>query len=206
MLALAHAALFLAGVVVTTPPASAQGPAASASLAAIPSSLGAPGVMALGFAIAGEPIHAFPRTEGGSILPAGSRIPDEAQPLVELMWRTSATFRRQCARLAQAGATVTLTISPRMAGTNHGESEIRRKAGLRADVQLRGADPASAEYLAHEIEHVVEQIDGIDLRLAVAGRVHGVRRGMCRETYETARAIAVGRIVAREVDEFQDRR
>jgi hypothetical protein len=33
-----------------------------------------------------------------------------------------------------------------------------------------------------------------------------VRRGMCRETYETARAIAVGRIVAREVDEFQDRR
>lgn len=206
MSALAHAALFLAAIVFTAPPADAQGPAASASVAAIPSLLGAPGVLAFGFAITGEPIHSFPGATAGSILPAGSRIPDDAQPLVELMWHASATFRRQCARLAQADAVVTISVSPRMAGTNHAESVIRREAELRADIQLRGADPSSAEYLAHEIEHVVEQIDGIDLRLAVAGRVHGVRRGMCRETYETARAIAVGQIVAREIDAFRNRR
>ena len=206
MSALAHAALFLAGVVVTTAPAYAQGPAAKATTAAIPSSLGAPGVLAFGFAFADEPIHSFPGATAGSILPAGSRIPDDAEPLVELMWRASATFRRQCARLAQAGTTVTLTISPRMAGTNHAESVIRRTAELTADIQLRGADPASAEYLAHEIEHVLEQVDGVDLRLAVAGHVHGARRGIGGETFETARAIAVGRIVAREIGAFQNRR
>jgi hypothetical protein len=204
MPALAPAALFVAGVVFTTAPVPAQGPAVPASAAAIPSSHAASGLLAL--AAAREPIQPFPDTRTGSILPPGSRIPDDAQPLVELMWRASPMFRRQCTRLVQARAAVTISISPRMAGTNHAESVIRRKAGVRADIQLRGADPASAEYLAHEIEHVLEQIDGIDLRLAVAARVHGVRRGMCRETYETARAIAVGRIVAREIDEFQDRR
>lgn len=204
MPALAPAALFVAGMVFTTPPVPAQGPHAPASVAAIPSSHAAPGVLAL--AITDEPIQSLAGTRTGSILPAGSRIPDDAQPLVELMWRASAMFRRQCTRLVQARAAVTISISPRMAGTNHAESVIWRKTRLRADIQLRGADPASAEYLAHEIEHVLEQVDGVDLRLAVAGSVHGVRRGMCRETYETARAIAVGRIVAREINEFQDRR
>jgi hypothetical protein len=55
-----------------------------------------------------------------------------------------------------------------------------------------------SEYLAHEIEHVLEQIEGVDLTSAVAKGVRGARRIDGGRTFETDRATAVGRLVAGE--------
>ena len=63
------------------------------------------------------------------------------------------------------------------------------------EARLRVAEP---EYLAHEIEHVLEQIDGVNLRWAFEQRLDGVRL-TAAEHFETTRAVAVGRTVADEV-------
>ena len=72
---------------------------------------------------------------------------------------------------------------------------------LTADVRLGGAQFDYSEYLAHEIEHVLEQVDGIDLRSAVAQNRRGAHRvnGGLVEIFETDRAVAVGRLVRKEV-------
>jgi len=53
----------------------------------------------------------------------------------------------------------------------------------------------TAELIAHEIEHIVEQLDGVDLE-AQAG--NGAVWSSGHRTFETRRAIEVGRRVARE--------
>jgi hypothetical protein len=62
------------------------------------------------------------------------------------------------------------------------------------------------ELIAHEIEHVLEQVDGVDLRSLATMRDSGVRsvapdlsRYETRPRYETRRAMLVGAIVTREV-------
>jgi hypothetical protein len=115
------------------------------------------------------------------------------------MWRQSLTFRRQCAKLAEHPP-VTVSIDLAVG--------VRNTSGARATVQRRGARLEVAihvdlrrperfvEHVAHELEHVLEQLDGTDLpRLARQG-VEGVVLEAAR--YETARARAIGRAVARE--------
>jgi hypothetical protein len=53
------------------------------------------------------------------------------------------------------------------------------------------------EQIAHELEHVLEAVDGTDLPRLSRQRVDGVID--LGGSYETARAQSVGRIVAREV-------
>ena len=54
------------------------------------------------------------------------------------------------------------------------------------------------EHIAHELEHVLEAVDGTDLPRLARQRVDGVMN-LGRHHYETARAQSVGRMVAREV-------
>ena len=54
------------------------------------------------------------------------------------------------------------------------------------------------ELLAHELEHIIEQLDGVDL----AARSTVARSGVwgCMDgTFETSRAVRVGTLVANEV-------
>jgi hypothetical protein len=68
---------------------------------------------------------------------------------------------------------------------------------LSASVQIEMRDPARyVEYLAHELEHVLEQIDGVDLVRLKRQGVDGVEHVGGQD--ETARARSVGRAVARE--------
>jgi hypothetical protein len=80
------------------------------------------------------------------------------------------------------------------------ESVITPGASLRASIHLKAGDGSAAEYLAHELEHVLEQLDGVDLELAVSKRVNGATFAERAGTFETARAVAIGRLVAREVE------
>ena len=73
----------------------------------------------------------------------------------------------------------------------------RRRNRLLATIDVDLRKPGLfAEHLAHELEHVLEQIDGVDLPRLASRRVAGVidEGG----SYETVRAMAVGRAAARE--------
>ena len=131
-------------------------------------------------------------------LPANLVVPDLLRPLVTTMWRTSATFRRQCARLGENPAVVVhIELVARM---RHGRalSRVERHdGGVHASVQIELRTPELyVELIAHELEHVLEHVDGTDVsRLARQG-LDGVMN--VDGQYETARARSVGRTVARE--------
>ena len=77
---------------------------------------------------------------------------------------------------------------------------------LRVRISSRLADRAAAEYLAHELEHVLEQLDEVVLAHAVANHVHGASSNGTPPVFETRRAIVVGKLVAAEVQAYRDRR
>jgi len=121
------------------------------------------------------------------------------------MWRDSPTFRRQCAHLADDVVTVVVRLVGPSAELrdNAARSRIEMQHGslTLADVRLGIIEP---RYLAHEIEYLVEQLDGVDLRAAAADRVNGVR-GTRSGPFETARALSVEAQVAREVAMYSER-
>ena len=76
-----------------------------------------------------------------------------------------------------------------------GAGPRRPERGGEIELRQPGSD---VEHVADELEHVLEQIDGTDLaRLARQG-LDGVVVVNGEEGYETARALSVGRSVARE--------
>jgi len=112
-------------------------------------------------------------------------------PFVELLQR-SATFRQQCARIARTPE-LRVTLHVRGSLPERGARALtnidRFETGaIRADVALRlGRD--YLEMLAHEFEHILEQIDGVVLRDEVAmGRAWRAPSG----SFETRRASDAG--------------
>jgi len=134
-----------------------------------------------------------------SALPANLIVPDMVLPLVTSMWGLSPTFRRQCARLAEHPDMVVhiqLTV-----GVSNGTARaVFERGPERHHVAVQIESPKLTlyvEHIAHELEHVLEAMDGIDLPRLARERVDGVRN--LGGSYETARAQSVGRMVAREV-------
>jgi hypothetical protein len=138
---------------------------------------------------------------------AGSvRFAPALRGVVGDLCRRSPTFRRQVARLTGAdGLTVTvqrLLVPLTPSSPWRAQTLITRVGGLvkSAEVQLPAGDARlTAELIAHEFEHILEQLDGVELRRWI-GR-SGVRRvGADREgsPIETERAHRVGRLVANE--------
>ena len=91
---------------------------------------------------------------------------------------------------------------PRGRSGFHALTQIEVQAGVirHATVYLEPPLLRAYEFLAHEIEHVLEQIDGVNLRVLAINGVHGVHQR--RGAYETSRAFAIGRRVAREVSGY----
>jgi hypothetical protein len=131
-------------------------------------------------------------------VPPPALIAGTLRPLIESMLRRSPTFRRQCQRLA----------SPRLHAVSLNHEVLR---GVRAITQMTmvdgrmsamvrlGSGDDDVELIAHEIEHIIEQLDGVDLpaRSALPGTgVYLCSSG--RPTFETVRAIRAGRRVAQE--------
>ena len=184
--------------------------ARQAGLALTPSSPpayeSASGMVALGF----SPYRELPSTgplDLVDMLPADSDVPAMSHALLDDMWRASATFRRQWIRVAAAQVRIAIAFDKSMATDSvHAQSEITRKPDLRVRISLRLVDRAAAEHLAHELEHVLEQLDDVDLAQAVAGHVHGASARGTPPVFETRRAVVVGRLVAAEVQAYRDRR
>lgn len=134
-------------------------------------------------------------------IPSNIQLSANYQSIVRTMLRSSGTFRRQCSRIGRH-EWVTVTVEPEFLPRPLGGATtlIRRDphGGLDAAVRLTGQGDV-IELIAHEFEHILEQLDEVDLA-AMAGRMGtGVRLGPDGGQFETERAIAAGRIVAREV-------
>src|SRR4051812_3320034 len=101
---------------------------------------------------------------------AGSlRVPTALHGIVTDLCRRSPTFRRQVARLTDAdGLTVTVRLvvlpstSPCRAQTVIAQVDGKVRS---ANVQVpAGHTRLVVELIAHEFEHIVEQLDGVDLK------------------------------------------
>jgi hypothetical protein len=122
--------------------------------------------------------------------------------LLSAILERSHTFRRQCARLlAEPALTVRLYVA-----SSHSQSRgraatlLRRSAsGLLAEVHIVGGLQAErlAELIGHELEHVIEQLDGVDLA-GTARRAPTTVWLSGRDSFETVRAIQTGQLVAGE--------
>lgn len=133
-------------------------------------------------------------------LPENITVPAVYQARVQQLIAQSPTLRRQCLAIASA-PDVVVAIRPagRLSANCRARTAfVRTRSGvLRAVVDL----PVSRDFtelLAHELEHVVEQIEGINLeRLAVRADSGVWTTGP--NAYETTRAMRVGLRAAREV-------
>ena len=111
------------------------------------------------------------------------RIAPRLKPVVADMCRRAPTFRRQVVRLAEQPELV-ITLEPGafpIDGRTRASTEIARVDGglRRAEVLVRPGDSlAVVELIGHEFEHILEQLDGVDLA-AWVGRsgVHRVGSG-----------------------------
>jgi Tol biopolymer transport system component len=133
-------------------------------------------------------------------LPSNLDVSPVFQPFLDRMWQSSPTFRHQCRRLGrETGVRVTVLVEdrPGRALSLHARTVLARQGGLlvSARVYLKpGLD--AAELIAHEIEHILEQLDGVDLKTqAGGGAVWKTDDG----AFETRRAIEAGQRVAQEL-------
>jgi hypothetical protein len=140
---------------------------------------------------------------GPALVPANIQASPALLHLLSRMARRSATFRAQCERIS---GTPGLVVRLRVAGLRDGRpfnarATVRRHeyGAMIAEVDLYAPIDA-VEIVAHEFEHLVEQIQGTDLRKLARVRGSGVveiRRG----EFETQRAVEAGRRVAAEWSE-----
>jgi hypothetical protein len=118
--------------------------------------------------------------------------------MLDELWSRSPTFRQQCRRLASAKALVLMqSVSAKETPWN-AESRIGVLANGHVMARMRVRDGReSLEIIAHELEHVLERIDGINLALDSTRSGSGTT--LSGGAYETRRATAAGRRVAKEV-------
>jgi hypothetical protein len=134
-------------------------------------------------------------------LPENFVVPDALRALVAQMVERSPTFRRQTRRLGNAPHVHVrvLGIRPSARGVARARTDISRTGfgGLQATVLIQRTEELP-ELIAHELEHVIEQMDGIDLRAQSMRAGTGVRA--CEDgSFETIRAERIGTMVAAEV-------
>jgi hypothetical protein len=135
-------------------------------------------------------------------------VPHVLRNAVDTMWRDSATFKAQCARLRAAPSLrVEVRVSnPSQRGPGKAWTTFVRgsQGRLRADIYLTPGLPLLEviELIAHEVEHVIEQLDDVELIAAARHGIHGTVPGV----FETARATHIGQKISREVYDAMNRR
>ena len=135
-------------------------------------------------------------------LPDGIQVSDDLRPRLQLMLEKSATFRSQCRRIGEAPQLyVRVRLDVRITGrTYRAVTRICRQPSgtivAAIDIAAFG-DPA--EWVAHEFEHLIEQLDGVNLH-DLERRGQGAWKSG-NQMFETERAVSVGRRVFREMRE-----
>ena len=123
-------------------------------------------------------------------------IPQELREVVGLAWDHSPTFRHQCQTLGAAGA-VLLVQSSRKVASAGAQIGLSPEGVLVARILVCRC-PKAAEYLAHELEHVLERVEGVNYLMELGRVGSGVTQSA--GAFETVRADTAGRRVAAEMD------
>src|SRR5262245_46407846 len=100
-------------------------------------------------------------------LPPSIALESGLEPVVKWALTYSPTFRQQCRVLAsfpRLKASVRVSFRKPIGG-DRARAIVRRlpSGGFVADIEIRSAGEMT-ELLAHEFEHLIEQVDGVDLR------------------------------------------
>jgi hypothetical protein len=135
--------------------------------------------------------------------PGAVRMPPELEGVFRQILDRSPTFRAQYEHLAAArGVRVDVVLVSWLPGDRHAQTVMRpaAPAGFDAWVEISGPRRLDeyAELLAHEFEHVREQLEGVDLGTLCRQHLAGVSR-LADGSYETERAIRAGRQASREL-------
>jgi hypothetical protein len=157
-------------------------------------------LVVLGVLVVPRVTCAQPREACVSTVPANIQAGLLAQDIVGLL-QSSQTFRAQCARIAAARELrIDVELVPTLGGPR-GETRITRyQAGaLRANVRIVFGQNYH-ELIAHEFEHVIEQLDGVDLQSEAE---HGGAWMIEPQEFETRRASEAGRRVRRECEQSE---
>ena len=156
--------------------------------------------------------NAAARVEAQRIEPAMAiarnvRVGAFLEPCLGTMLERSATFRRTYAAIAhRRDVRVSLTFDLRSDATaTRAKTDITRfgDGGLVAAIHLYTTRDV-VELIAHEMEHVREQTEGVNLRLLAMIRSPGIVQ-VGRNRFESERAVNVGLKVAGEVGHSGDR-
>jgi hypothetical protein len=134
-----------------------------------------------------------------STLPPNVEVLSDLHDVLQQIYDGSETFRAQCARIAaESNVRVRVRLSLSIPRMCRAFTVVRRQGrAIHADVHVPPGRN-HAELVAHEFEHVLEQIDGLDLRRL--SRTHGARVWEVeRGWFESGRAIEAGRVVTAEV-------
>lgn len=133
-------------------------------------------------------------------LPNNLTVPNSLRPVLEKMIQRSPTFRHQIEMIAQRpGVRINVSYGG-MRGDRryYALSTVRKHLWGAMVVQTTLYVPSDVvEVMAHEMEHICEQLEGVDLRALATARNSGVLR--ISGHYETMRAIRAGQQVAREM-------
>jgi hypothetical protein len=131
-------------------------------------------------------------------IPANIKLLHDIELAMQSIYERSPSFRTQLARIADAPQLrVTIQIDPSIPGRCRAFTRMHRRGRtIRAEVHI---PPSSdhAELLAHELEHILEQIEGLDLYALAQIRNSGVW-ALDDAVFETDRAQAAGRTVQAE--------
>jgi hypothetical protein len=145
-------------------------------------------------------VHAATDDNDHHDLPASIDVQDDLRHQMILMLQRSPTFRQQCQRLDVPELHIQIRTDAQLIDRPfRARSTIHRSESgeLTVSVAITAfGDPT--EWLAHELEHIIEQLDGVRVpQLALAGNGDAWPTG--DGMFETARAMRVGRLVRREV-------
>jgi hypothetical protein len=161
----------------------------------LPDPLPAPGALEL----------LMPELVGASSPPyaatASVLVDAKLQGLIDDLLTRSPAFRRQWQRLERfprLSTRIELVHANHIDGDAHAVTTISvlRDGSQQAVVAIPGGRRLP-ELIAHEVEHILERLDGVRVDSQHALGDHSVRRAS--GTFETARAVLVGQLVAKEI-------
>ncbi len=159
------------------------------------------------FATACATSHAaMQHTRPAGIQASNIRVAFPLEPCVATMLSRSRTFRHTYMKIARRhDIRVKIVLAPNRRSHVRAETDVRSFVGGQrvADIRLHTADDV-VELIAHEMEHVLEQVEGTNLLLlsvAQSSDVHRVGR-----SFETQRGIETGLRVADEVGSTASRK
>jgi len=133
-------------------------------------------------------------------MPANITVAEFMQPVVVRLLAHSDTFRRQCARVA---ASPFVRIHIELMGVRSALVRARARISKTPDGRIAATIEVpicrdAPELIVHEMEHVLEQMDGLNLAALARARKSDVRQG-ADGAFETERARRAGESAVAEL-------